>query len=107
MQVQNSNLTIIMYNARKDQTNVYWQGQGKWSQKVQEQHREYLIQSWELSTLVFGSLFPQTDQWEMTKFTLRKKNPGQFITLLHGKQGLEAGSSWLYFPDYLKYVFYR
>lgn len=41
----------------------------------------------------FGSLLPQTDQWEMTKFSPRDRNRGQFITLLHGKQGLEAASS--------------
>lgn len=37
VQMKDSNLTIIMYNARKDQFNVYWWGQEKLSKKAQEQ----------------------------------------------------------------------
>lgn len=57
MQMEDSNLTIIMYNARKDQFNVYWWwDQGKLSEKAQEQQREYLLQSWSYPPWSFGSL---------------------------------------------------
>lgn len=53
VQMWASNLTIITYSPRKDQSNAYRRGWGKWREKVQEQHRDYLLQSWKLFTLVF------------------------------------------------------
>ena len=53
VQMWATNLTIITYSPRKDQSNAYRPGGGKWREEVQEQHRDYLLQSWKLFTLVF------------------------------------------------------
>lgn len=73
-QIQESNFTIIMYKAREEQSNVYGQGQGKWHGKAQKQHTDYVLQSWELSHLVFWVLIArQIDQCEMTTLLWESK----------------------------------
>lgn len=80
--MQDLNLNVIMYYARKDQSSAD-RARGNEVRKLKN-NIEYLLQSWELSTLVVTVLVArQTYQWEITQTTLREQNPGQFITLLH------------------------